>query len=180
MKKLTDQELIILLTQGNYQAFTEIYRRFAPLLYSFVRKRVNDKDDAKDILQELFTDFWIKREQVNIKGEITSYLYAAVRYKMIDFIERNATQKRYIDAIEGFKDEEPVMTDHLVRERQLAVLIEKNINQLPKKMREVFLLSRNEQLTYNEIADQLGIEKATVRTHAKGAMKILKDKLKIT
>lgn len=174
---LSDKELVGLLQASDYIAFTEIYNRFAGILYVFVRKRIGDKDDAQDILQELFTDFWIKREQVNIKGEITPYLYAAVRYKMIDFIERNATQKRYIDAIENFKDQETVMTDHLVREKQLAALIEKQIDQLPKKMREVFLLSRNANLTYNEIAQELDLSKQTIRAHAKNAIKILRLKL---
>lgn len=174
---LSDKELVGLLQTSDYTAFTEIYNRFAGILFVFIRKRVGDKDDAKDIVQELFTELWIKRETIEVKGELTSYLYVAIRHKMINYIQRNVTQKKYIDAIENFTGQETVMTDHLVREKQLAALIEQQIDQLPKKMREVFLLSRNANLTYSEIAEELNLSKQTIRSHAKNAIKILRLKL---
>ncbi|WP_254778992.1 RNA polymerase sigma-70 factor [Pedobacter sp. ok626] len=176
---LPDTELFIRLKEGDNVAFSEIYQRFGGILFVFIKRRVGDTDDAKDILQELFVDLWVKRETIEITTKASSYLYAAVRYKMLNFIERNATQKRYVDAIESINEQDMVMTDHLVREKQLASIIERNVDALPKKMKEVFLLSRQVNLTYVEIADKLNISKLTVRAQVKNAIKILRERLNL-
>lgn len=131
---------------------------------------------AKDIIQELFTNIWVKRAVLEIPNVLAAYLYSAVRNTMLIFIERNQAHHRRIQSIKDFIDQETVMTDHLIREKQLAVLIEKEIEALPTKMRKAFLLSRKENLTYAQIAKELNLSKDTVRSHTKHALKILRLK----
>lgn len=175
----SDIELVELMKASDYNAFTEIYNRFAGILYAFVRKRIDDKEDAEDVIQEFFTDLWTKKENIDIKGDLPPYLYVAIRHKMLNYIRRNITQKRYIDAM-NFTDQETILTDHLIREKQLTALIDHQIDQLPDKMREVFLLSRSSNLTYSEISQQLDLPKHTIKNYVRSVMKILKVKLGLT
>ncbi|MBB5438132.1 RNA polymerase sigma-70 factor (ECF subfamily) [Pedobacter sp. AK017] len=176
-RNLSDAELLKLLKQSNHAAYTEIYKRFSGLLYIFLCKRIKDQDDAKDILQELFTNLWLKRETIEVPGVLAAYLYSAVRNTMLNYIQRNQSQKRRIQTLKDFIDQEPVMTDHLIREKQLAAIIEKEVNLLPDKMRWVFLLTRKNNLSHHEIASELNISPETVHSHTKRALKILRVRL---
>lgn len=174
---LSDAELLKLLKASDYDAYTEIYYRFSGLLYVFVCKRINNADDSRDILQELFTKLWLKRETIEVSGPLAAYLYTAVRNTMLNFIEKNMAYKRLARSLDDYTDQEPVMSDHLIREKQLARLIEKEVDALPVKMRKAFLLSRNTGLTHSQIAQRLNLSKETVSSHTKRALKILRLKL---
>lgn len=171
---LSDQELIALLKDGDKTAFTEIYDRFFGVLYVFAHKKLRDEEDAKDIVQDLFANIWIKRESLSFSGVLSAYLYTAVRNKMLDVIGHKDYEGKYIKSLQGFMDQEQVQSDFLVREKQLAVLIEQEIDALPAKMRAVFLLSRRANMSYKEIALHLDLSEQTVRSHIKHALKILR------
>lgn len=175
-KPLSDGQLVILLKESDHNAFSEIYSRFFGILYIFVQKRIKDEHDAKDILQELFSHIWTKRETLNFSGPLPAYLYTAARHKMLDFIQKHDTQKKYIQELDFF-DRHQISSDHLIREKQLAELIEKEINLLPDRMREVFILSRQNNMTYQEIADHLNLSPLSVKSYAKSAIKKLRTRL---
>ena len=177
-KDLSDLALVDLLNESDHAAFTEIYNRFFGVLYVFAFRRMNDEDDAREVIQELFAHIWIKREKLQLSGLLSAYLYSALRNRMLNFIKRDDTQKKYLHLLKDYvSHEENIMSDYLIREKQLAAIIEKEINALPKKMRSVFLMSREGNLSYSEISKQLDLNKQTVRSHAKHALKILRLKL---
>jgi RNA polymerase sigma-70 factor (family 1) len=175
--ELTDAELIDLLREDDSAAFAEIYARFFGLLYIFVHRKLKDEDDAKDILQELFANIWDKRQTLNFTGTLNIYLYAAVRNRMLDRTGRKDVEDRYIQSLQSFMNEGYSTSDHRIREKQLASLIEKEIDALPAKMREVFLLSRRDHLTYKQIAEKLDLSEQTVRSHVKHALRTLRVRL---
>ena len=177
LNDFSDDELIALLKEGDSTAFAEIYARYFGLLYIFIHRKLKDEDDAKDILQELFTVIWEKRETLNFSGTLTTYLYTAVRNRMLDRIGRKDVEGRYIKSLQSFIDAGRSTSDHRIREKQLTSLIEQEIDALPPKMREVFLLSRRDHLTYKEIADKLDLSEQTVRTHVKHALRTLRVRL---
>lgn len=176
-RSYSDQELAIHLRDGNEDAFAEIYSRYFGLLYTFIHRKLKDEDDAKDILQELFTTIWEKRASFNLSNSLSSYLYAAVRNRMLDRIGKKDVENRYIESLQEYVNAGHASSDHLIRERQLASFIEKEIDALPAKMREVFLLSRREHLTYKEIAEKLNLSEQTVRSHVKHALRTLRTRL---
>ncbi|SDK10832.1 RNA polymerase sigma-70 factor, ECF subfamily [Pedobacter sp. ok626] len=175
-KQLSDADLVFRLKEGDHAAYSEIYQRFFGLLYAFIYKRLRDKDETKDILQELFTDVWLKRETLQIPV-LSSYLYKAVRNKMINLMVHKDVEEKYMQSIKNFMEHDTVMTDHLVREKELAAIIEKEVDLLPNRIREVFLRSRQANMTYKEISDELHLTKQSVRTYIKSAIKILRLKL---
>jgi RNA polymerase sigma-70 factor (family 1) len=174
---LSDAELIALLREGDNHAFAEIYLRYFGVLYVFAHRKLKDEEDAKDILQELFTNIWEKRELLAFSGTLNTYLYAAVRNRMLDRIGRAAVESRYIQSLQTFIDAGLSTSDHRIREKQLTSLIEQEINALPAKMQQVFLLSRRDHLTYKEIAGKLDLSEQTVRSHVKHALRTLRVRL---
>ncbi|WP_121811364.1 RNA polymerase sigma factor [Mucilaginibacter kameinonensis] len=173
----SDDELVTLLRKGDREAFAEIYNRYFGLLFIFASRKLKEEDAAKDILQELFSILWEKRQTLNLSGTLPSYLYTAVRNRIIDRIGRNNIEQRYIQSLQSYIDKGYFTTDHRIREKQLSKLIEEAIDSLPAKMRQIFLLSRREHLSHKEIAEMLDISEQTVRSHVKHALRILRLRL---
>lgn len=172
-----DQELIALLKEGNQFAYTEIYDRYKRLLYLFAFKRLGDREDVKDIIHEIFMSLWQNREQLNLSYSLTTYLHSAVRNKIVDIIAHKQVSARYIESFNAYQASGQSSTDHLVRQKELTALIEKEVEALPVKMRQVFELSRNSNYSRKQIAEELGLSEETVKSHMHHAMKILKVKL---
>jgi RNA polymerase sigma-70 factor (family 1) len=174
---LSDHQLVALIGESDHSAYEMLYQRYFRLLFGYAYKKLRDKEQAKDIIQELFANLWVKRDTTNFNSNVSGYLFASVNNKIIDhFLHKNVTEK-YLASFAGFLKTEQVKTDHRIREKQLAALIENEIQQLPSKMREVFELSRNEHLSHKEIADKLGIAEKTVDRQVSNALYRLRTRL---
>ncbi|TDQ78101.1 RNA polymerase sigma factor [Sphingobacterium yanglingense] len=177
--RYTDQDLVTLLKQGDQYAYTEIYSRYIKLLYTFALKRLPNEQEVEDILHEIFMSLWNKRAELDESQPIAPYLYNAIRYQVLNIFSRKKITDRYLDSFNQFLLNEYQVdeTDHLIRHNELAALIENEIEALPKKMREVFNLSRKVGYSRKQIAEELGISEETVKSHMHHALKILKRKL---
>lgn len=176
-RSYSDSELSYLLTQDDEHAFTEIYHRFYGLLFIHASKRLNNDEEAKDAVQQLFESLWLKRAQVKPDGNLSAYLYTAIRHRILDIFSHQEVENKYVDSLQSFIDQDHELTDYKIREKQMKELIEKEINSLPPKMREIFLLSRMQNKSHKEIAEELDISELTVKTQVKRALKILRSKL---
>ncbi len=179
-KNLTDHELAAFLKREDRDAFSEIYDRYWAVLYLHARKMLRDKEEAQDIVQELFTNLWKKSIDIDFNVRLSSYLYRAVRNRIFNYLQHKKIVQDYQLSLIAFADSESGSSDELVRENELALLIEHEIQALPEKMREVFLLSRKQHLSYREIGEQLGISEHTVRNQVSNALGILRTKLGVS
>lgn len=177
--KLSDYELTTLLKDGDRIAFTEIYDRYFWQLHAHAYKWMRNREETKDIIHELFLALWEKRETLSFEPSLLSYLSAAVRNRIFNLLSHKRIESAYLTTLNTFSNEDNCITDHLVREKQLTELIENEIAGLPGKMREVFQLSRKENLSHKAIAGQLNISELTVRKHVQHALKILRFKIGI-
>ncbi len=173
----SDHELVDLLKSGDHKAYTEIYHRFKGVLYLHAYKRLGNREEARDIIQELFTALWNNRNDLTIKTYLSGYLYTAVRNRVIKVISHKHVESEYISSIQDSFNVSASITDYRIREKQLSLIIEKEIAELPPKMREVFNLSRKDNLSHKEIAELLGLSETTVKKQVNNALKILRSKL---
>jgi RNA polymerase sigma-70 factor (ECF subfamily) len=173
----TDEDLFSLLKEGDHTAFTEIYNRYSGILYAHTLKRLQEPEEAMDIVHELFTYLWQKREEIEITSYLSGYLYTSVRNRVINSIAHKDITSKYYEFKQSSSHSMISSTDHLVREKQLSEIIEKEISSLPKRMREVFELSRFQQLSHKEIALKLDITELTVKKQVNKALRILRIKL---
>lgn len=172
-----DIELVELMSKGSEPAFLEIYHRYKGILYQFAYRRLQDQLEVDDIIQELFATLWVKRETLDLKTNVSGYLYAAVRNRILDIIAHKQVESVYIQSLQEFVDHGNAITDHRLRQNMLQELIEKEVANLPKKMREVFELSRKYHLSHKEISEKLEISEKTVKNQINNALKILRVKL---
>lgn len=180
INKLPDVELVDLLKSGDHTAFVEIYERYWTVLYLHARKMLRNDGEAEDIVQELFSTLWLKRESLQLKTSLSAYMYTSVRNRVFNQIEHKKIVTDYQRSLQQFLDDGELVTDEFYREKELAALIEKEIQALPPKMRQVFELSRKQHLSYKEIARQLEISEHTVKSQVSNALRILKTKLNVS
>ncbi|EDM36095.1 RNA polymerase ECF-type sigma factor [Pedobacter sp. BAL39] len=176
MKTVNDHELVMLLKDGCHEAYAEIYRRHYALLFSHAYKRLGDKELAKDLIQELFTNTWEKRELFVLKSSLAGYFFTTINNRIVNHFLHEGVKEKYASAFSSFASKEETRSDHRIREKQLAELIEKEIQQLPPKMRQIFEMSRKEHLSHKEIAERLELNEKTVDRQVSNALLRLKAK----
>ncbi|MFA4869124.1 MAG: RNA polymerase sigma-70 factor [Pedobacter sp.] len=174
---LSDVELSDLLKSGDHLAYSEIYTRYKGPLYIHAYNKLRNREEAKDLVQELFTVLWNKRETLLLTDNLASYLYGAVRNRVFRIIGRKGIESSYITSIQDSINKSNCITDHRVRESLLQKMIDREIASLPAKMQEVFLMSRKDNLSHKEIAEKLGITEPTVKKQVNNALKTLRVKL---
>jgi RNA polymerase sigma-70 factor (ECF subfamily) len=140
----------------------------------FCNGYVKDLDKARSLVQQIFVELWVKKDHLNIKYNIKSYLYNAVKNKAIDYIRQ---QKNMTQITENINDLMEVPFHDLIQEAETLEQINKSINQLPEKCKEVFLLCRFEGMKYKDIANKLNISIKTVEMQMGIALKKIKEKL---
>lgn len=173
---LSDSELARSLQMGDRNAYTEIYHRYKRQLYLFAFKRLGDREEVKDIVHEIFLSLWVNHEDLSLKHSLSTYLHSSVKNKILDILSRKKVSAKYVDTFGRFKGTYEDFTDYRVRHKELAEIIEKEIDALPPKMRMVFNLSRKHYYTRKQIAEELGLSEETVKSHMQHALKILKSK----
>lgn len=166
-----------LIAQSDKAAFSELYNRYKGVLYLHAYRMLEDEEEANDILQELFTTLWLRREDLVFTVSVTSYLYQSVRNRVLDVFAHKKVAQKYMDSLNQFIETGEYSTDEQVREQELRMLIEQEVALLPAKMREIFELSRVNNLSYKEIADELNISDKTVKKQVNNALRILRQKI---
>ena len=162
-------------------SFSELYLIYYPKLVRFAKEFVMSEEDAENITQDVFTDLWEKRESMNHIENMNAYLF--------DYLKHKVFEQKYVENVKAsFEIELNLKLQSLDRfdvydiseRNQMENLIRDAINSLPKRCRDIFLLSRMEGLKYREISERLGISVNTVECQMGIALKKLRAKLNVT
>ena len=175
--KYTDQGLVMAIRSGDANAFTEIHDRYYPILYAHAFRRLPDREEVNDLLQELFLYLWNNRMQ-QFSGHLSGYLFTSIRNRILNVYRSRKVRSDYIDSLQDFLDSNTSpIADDLLREKELTLIIEREISALPSQMRVIFEMSRNLNKSHLEIADHLSISPLTVKKQIYNSLKILRAKL---
>jgi RNA polymerase sigma-70 factor (ECF subfamily) len=156
-------------------AFASLYRQHWESLFVTTVRVIGNKEDAEDIIQEIFTSLWGRRKELKLTGPLAGYLRASVKYKAINYIEKNITRRHYLDSLNKAAEAGGAASpEALLRVKEVQKEIQMVVASMPPKMREVYRLSRQEQLNQREIADRLFISEETVKKHIHNALQLLR------
>ena len=157
------------------KSFEVYFKQLFPSLTYYAYKFLKDYDLAKDIVHEAFVKLWDNRKKIDTEGNVKSYLYRSVHNLCLNHIRDNKRLQSTEDMLEA--DVDPVDFNYQVETEELEQAIINAIEELPPKMKQVFILSRYDGLKYKEIAERLGISVKTVEVHMSKALKFLRQKL---
>lgn len=173
----SDFDLTDLIRNGNSRAFQEIYNRYWTVLYLHARRMLRNESQAQDVVQEVFTVFWEKREEMEPTLQVRAYLFAAVKNRILNLFRHEKVAGNYLSALGHVYDEGDYSTDESVNFNELVRLIETEISRLPTEMKKVFELSRKEHLSAREIAVVLNKSEQTVKKQISRVLQILRMKI---
>ncbi len=175
---LSDGILVDLIRKDDEKAFSVIYQRYSMPLYVHANRFIRDREETKDILQKVFVKIWSIRNRLPTDVKLSAYLYQIVKNELINHISHSKVVDKYLESMSSYASTTYVAdTDYVIREKQLQEIIEREIQNLPEKMREVFQLSRKQYLSHREIAEKLGISEKTVKNQLSNALHLLRQKL---
>lgn len=152
--------------------FENVFRSYYSQLVAYAYQYVSDSDLSEELVQEMFTNLWQKVDDIEIRTSTKSYLYGAVRNACLNYIKHQGIVKRHKESEKYNIDYQD--TDFLELD-ELQSKIDEALNKLPPKCREIFELSRFEDLKYKEIAVQLNISIKTVEGQMGRALKVMRE-----
>lgn len=171
----TDTDIVGLVQKGDEPAFAELYNRYWLELYDAAYKRLKNKEQVEDIIQDVFVKLWIRRAELHIENP-QSYLHTAIRFRVFNYLERDASHASFFEPFEEMALSTD-RTDGKVLEKELLDLVYSYIETLPAKRKEIFLLHLKENLSTKEIAERLHLSQKTVQNQLGTAMQGLHGKI---
>lgn len=167
-----DQIIWRQLQNKDSEALKQIFFAYHASLVARAYHYVNDQQVAEELVQDLFMSLWEKAGRTTLQGRLENYLKVAIRNRSLNYLKSQFARQRFVDFEERFSEVEVQPEQYDLD--QLADNIDRAIRQLPNKCREIFILSRRHDMSYQEIADKLEISKKTVETQIGIALKKLR------
>ncbi|WP_343556092.1 RNA polymerase sigma-70 factor [Sphingobacterium sp.] len=165
----SDEELILLIQQDDNLAFEALYDRYWKKLYYQAARKTSSLEDAQEIVQNIFASLWLRRHQLQIESNLASYLAVAVKYKVFKYLAEQYKKEAYRHEADWVDFDNS--TEDWLQFEELRVRLDQLISELPEKCQLIFKLSREEGLTYKQIAENLNISVKTVETQLSRALK---------
>jgi len=167
--------LVASLKQGDEQAFECIYNKYWYELYKSAFKRFPDKDKCQDIVQNVFTDLWNRRTEVEILN-LPAFLHTAVRYQALKAISKRSFSSTFTNIFET-EIISGLQTDEVLLSKEAKTLVEQFINALPAKRRQIFVMHYTHELSTAQIAVKLKVSQKTVQNQLTTASHALRLRL---
>ncbi|MCL3850640.1 MULTISPECIES: RNA polymerase sigma-70 factor [Parabacteroides] len=177
-----EKQIIKGVKEGDENAFRSLYDNYYHRLFCISRQYLQDDFLAETIVSDVFFHLWETRKTLDIQISLNAYLIRMVRNFSLNYLQKNYVEKEV--SLNGIDITSPLLflSDEYplgrLLEKEMTEKVHEEINRLPKETRQVFILSRLEELKHEEIANRLGISVNTVKYHIKQALSILRDRLK--
>jgi len=173
--KIEDVELMDRIRSGDDMALKLIYDKYWNQLFNSAYNILHDQQACEDIIQDIFINFWNKRDIIEIRVSLKSYLFASTRYEVYRQVRSGSVREDIFDRIHE-RLETPSEYGN-IEYRELLSQINSIVDNLSAKCKVVYKLSREEQLSHKEIASQLDISTKTVENHLNKALRQLRISL---
>ncbi|WP_121811277.1 RNA polymerase sigma-70 factor [Mucilaginibacter kameinonensis] len=175
----TDQRLLSLLSErDDFAAFEEIYHRYWRKLLDTAYQRLKSKEAAEEVVQEVMVSLFLKRQELVIDTSLEAWLKTALKYKVFNIYRSQQVHLAHLNEIIRQKQISPLRPDEEMILKEIREKVRLAAAKLPDKCREVFLLSRFEHLSQQEISDRMGISVSTVKKHLTRAFTYLRSELR--
>lgn len=176
-QKYSDQELTLLLKDGDEPAFVELYNRYKLRILGNLIKLLRSEDLALELSQDLFLKIWDTRKQLDPEKSFRSYIFRISENMVMDFFRRAARDKKLQAQMMVAQSELYSHIEENIIQAQESKRFEQAIALLPPQRKQVFTLCKLEGKSYQEVSELLGISTSTVSDHLLKATRFLKAKM---
>jgi RNA polymerase sigma-70 factor (family 1) len=170
-----DIELLTKVRNGDQLAFAQVYNQYRSKIYAYAANLCKSPETAEEIVQEVFVRLWQKKEQINTDLNFNAYIKKITLNHVLNHLKKVAREKslqeeilRYIEAIRN-------TTEDNLLEKELLKTYNEAIALLPPQKKIIYQMSRNEEMTHDQIAEKLNISKNTVKNHMVEATKFIRS-----
>lgn len=175
---IDEETLIQRFINSDQTAFELLFRFYYPGLVTFVSQIILDRDEAEEIVQDFFVNVWSARKSIHQSSSLKSYFFVSVKNRAFNYLKKEQIREKTLNQLKEIVEKDILFQPDLFIESELQQEINKAMEKLPARAREVFVMSRFKGISNDEIASQLELSKRTVETQISNALKILREELK--
>lgn len=170
-----DIDLLRRLRDGDAAAFENIYNTFSPVLYQRLLRLLKDTDTVEEIIQDTFLKLWEKRAHIDPQQGFKTYLYRIADHLAIDLFRKISRDKALQQELWASTVSFYLQTEEALIDKEQRQLIKEAIERLPPRRRQILLLCKLEEKSYQEVAQLMGISVSTVSNQLVNAVKEIKN-----
>lgn len=162
-----DIELFENIKRNNLKSFEDLYFRYSKELFGFALGFIKNKEDAEDIVQDVYIYLWKNRHNIDIKTTVYGYLLNSIKNICLNKKKHISVKRKYENFVINNNLDKINPIEEIDSIHKLQDDVYKSINKLPEKCKEIFLKSCIDGMKYKEIANEMGISENTVKTQIK-------------
>lgn len=172
-----EKKLAESLKNGDFNAFDQLFKHYNRRLYYFALSILKNKEDACDVVQEVFLRVWKKKENIDQAHSFKSFLFTISYNLIVDIMRKKVSDKNFRDHLFKNTIKTESSTDKTLKYRELNQIYYDSIEELPPQRKKIYKLQRFQHLNYEEIAQIMGISVNTVRSQMSKAIAYIRNKV---
>jgi RNA polymerase sigma-70 factor (ECF subfamily) len=173
-----ESNFFLLVKLNKNKAFNLVFDAYWAALYKQAYKKVHNNDLAKDLVQDVFVSLWDKIELLDAEGSVLAYLFAILRNKILKLYEKDEVRLRYAVNMALNGSQSDTRSQNSLLEKELKSIIDAEVAHMPIRMREIYLLKKEDDLSIRQIAEDLSLSEQTVKNQLQMAYQRLRTKIK--
>ncbi len=178
MLDLQDKRLVTLLKANDITAFEKLFLKYNKRLYVYCFKMISNRFEAEEITQDTFIKVWEARQNIDENRSFSGYIFKIAHNKLFNLIRKKINERYYKEYLEEYAETIEKSTEAYINFKELENLLDELTDKLPERRKRIFLLSRNDGLTYKEIARKLNISENTVDTQIRKVLDFFRQVLR--
>jgi RNA polymerase sigma-70 factor (family 1) len=176
---ISDKILVASLKDDDVNAFNELFKRYHSRVLQLGMRFLPFKEDAEEIVQLVFIAVWDNRNKIDETQNFGTYALSIARHCIYNALRKAVYRQRYVDYLQQNNADRTFVTEDIVLFNELDALLQRFIENMPPKRREIFRLHREEGLSYNEISERLSIKGSTVNTQLTKALDYIRRNIRL-
>jgi RNA polymerase sigma-70 factor (ECF subfamily) len=175
LEKAGERTILILLADGNEEAFRFIFSKYVDRNHQTAVYYLRSSALAEEVVQDIFMRIWLKKEELRQVRNFESWLFIISKNYLLNYLEKLATEKKALHSLSQSLPRSEETTDFRVADHQYEHLLHKAIVSLSPMQKDIYRMAREEQLSYDQIGQKLGISSLTVKTHMGRALRHIRQ-----
>lgn len=172
-----EKELLIRIAVGDESAFREFFYAVLPWLTPFIGRMIKTTEGAQEVIQETFIRIWLSRDKLPELNEPKAWIIRVATNECFTYFNKQASRRKIVDILEGTGEASANIGEGRLQMQETLLLIRKAVNNLPPRRKKIYLMSREQGMKAQEIADHLNCSPSYVKNTLTAALSYIREYL---